>query len=188
MPGYRFRRYKIKWSLKRRKVKRRKINRKKSRQAYQNFMRHRAKMLAALRKNRQKIRRKSAKNRNAGMWTKLSRARKRFKHLLKNSLDYSLQNYLFEHVDFEPEIDIEDADLDEIISTLNEIYQIIEYEDEDEEDRKDFEDYINSAKDIIQHIVDHGDVPESDEDEQMVSDILRFIEEFYKIRDEEDEE
>ncbi len=187
MSGYKFHRYKIKWSLKRRKVRRRKIDRKKSRKAYQNFMRHRAKMLAVLRKNRQKIKRKAAKNRNAGMWTKLSKARKRFKHLLKNSLEYELQNILFEEVELQPEVELEDDDLGEIIATLDEIRDIVEHEDEDEEDRKDFEDYIDNAKDIIQHIIDHGDVPETDDDEKMVSDILRFIDVFYKIRDEEEE-
>ena len=186
--AYKFRRYKIKWSLKRRKFRRKKIDRKRSRKAHMTFMRHRSTMLAALRRNRQKIRRKAAKNKNAGMWIKLKKARKRFKHLLKNSVEYGMPNILYEEIDFQPEVELDEDDLEEMLGALDEIRDTIEHEDDDEEDRKSYEEYIDNAKAIIQHILDHGDVPETEEDEEMVSDVLRFIDVFYTIQDEDEDE
>lgn len=174
--AYKFKRYKIKWSLKRQKVKRRKIDRRKSRRAYQNFIRHKAKMLATLRKNRLKIKRKASRNKNAGMYKKLAKARKRFKHLLKNSLEYAVQDFLFEEKIMEPEVEITEEDLEDILDSLDDIDDIVDDEETVE--------YISTARDLINNILDGYDPDE--EDEKVLSDILRFIDIFYKIQNEEE--
>lgn len=178
--AYKFKRYKIKWNFKKRKFKKIKKDRKKSREAYMRFRRHRAKMLAALRKNRKKIKRKSARNRNAGIQRKLARARKKYKHLLKNSLEYELNTLLFEGQEIEPEVEIDEDDLKEVADTLDDMKSVVG--DEDEE----LEKYIDDAKDVILHVIEAGDRSSDQRDERAVSDILRFVENFYKLQNEEE--
>lgn len=175
--AYHFKRYKIKWDLKTRRFKKIKKDRKKSREAYQRFMRNKGKMLAALRKNRKKIKRKAARNRNAGIQVKLAKARKRYKHLLNNSLEYTLDNVLFEAKEMEPEVSITERDLVEIDHTLSVIKGSVDFNSPEERD--EFFQYIEDSRFLIQDVINRGDDASDKDDENAVSGILRFIETFY---------
>ena len=171
--AYKFKRYKIKWSLKRAKFKKKKIDRKKSMEAHRRFLRNKSKMLSALRRNRQKIKTKKTKNRNAGMYKKLSKARRRFKYLLKNSLEYEVNQLLFEDNEIEPEIEIDDNDLDDIIDILGEI----------ETDDEELDKYVKYSIDFINHLKENEP---NIEDKYILSNILRFIDKYFEIKNEEE--
>lgn len=177
--AYKFKRYKIKWDLKRRKFKKIKKDRKKSREAYQRFRKNKGKMLAALRKNRKKIKRKKARNNNAGIQQKLKKARKKYKHLLNNSLEYSIDNILFEAKEMEPEVEITDSDLDELHQTLGSIKSSVEIEDKEE--KEEFNQFIEDSKALVKNVIENGDEVNNKADEEAVSEILKFVDMFYRL-------
>jgi hypothetical protein len=176
---YKFKRYKIKWDIKKRKFKKIKKDRKKSREAYQRFRKNRGKMLAVLRKNRKKIKRKAARNRNAGIEQKLAKARNKYKHLLNNSLEYSIDNILFESKEMEPEVEIGEDDLKELDKALSDIKLSVDIDDKEEQE--EFDQYIEDSKALVKSIIDNGDEGSNNHDEDAVSEILKFVDTFFKL-------
>ena len=183
--SYKFKRYKIKWDLKKRKFKKIKKDRKRSREAYIRFRKNRAKMLAALRKNRKKIKRKAARNKNAGIQMKLKKARKKYKYLLQNSLEYNINNILFEAQEMEPEIEITEKDLDELDDILSSIKASMDFDTAEE--RKEFYQWISDSRTLVKDVLNHGNNPNTDENDKAISEILKFVDTYYKVSDEEGE-
>ena len=189
--AFKFRKWRIRWQKPTKKFKKIRRDRNKSRDAHLRFMRNKGTMKRGLRIARRKGRLQMKKNAAAGIYKKMSLARKRWKNIIKS--DVNLDNFLDMRLNEElnsPELEIiADKDLEGIIQILQDIKKNIELDDE--EDQKELNSFVD---DSIELIGDYKNIAELEaDDEQFMADILSFIEEYgeeagYIEPDDEDSE
>jgi len=174
--AYKFRKWRIRWQKPTKRFKKIRRDRKKSREAHRRFLRNRGKMKQGLRITRRKGRLQMKKNKAAGIYKKMSSARKRWKNILKsdNSLEMFINMRLDEELG-EPELEIiADRDVEGIIQILQDMKDNIDIEDKEEE--KETIEYIDDA---IEALEDMKGIEELEpEDEDFLEDIISFIEEY----------
>jgi flagellar hook-basal body complex protein FliE len=171
--GYRFKRWKIKWNLKRGKFKKRKIDRKRSRKAYQNFLKHKSTYMKNLRKARIKGKKKMRRNKTRGIQKKLKAARKRFKNYLKNSLEVFCDNLLNEDTEYEAEIELDDEDVKDVLDIMQELLDDGIITDDQ------YRDYID--------VLESDEDDEDDYDDMLMAEILKLID-YYSLQKDQEEE
>jgi len=173
--AWHFKRWRIKWNKKARRFKKIRRNRQLSRAAHVRFIRNRAKMKAALRKTRIKGKIANRKNKAAGLYRKLSLARKRWKNILKSDMNLDKYfDYLINEDKNAPEITLGPDDISDIKKSLEMMKQNLEFDDEDQ--KKDFDEYVDLSLDYLDSLSDNDDLDNQDED--FLSELLSFIEEF----------
>lgn len=174
--AYKFRKWRIRWQKKSKKFKKIRRDRTKSREAHFRFIKNRGRMKKGLRIARRKGRITMKKNKAAGIYKKMSLARKRWKNIIKS--DVNLDGFLDMRLDEEltaPELEIlAEKDLDGIIQILQDIKK--NFELENEEDEKEIKKFID---DTIELLHEYKDLEELEvEDEEFLKDIISFVEEY----------
>jgi hypothetical protein len=180
--AWKYKRWRIRWQPQKRKFKKIRRDRQKSRKAHLRWKKNRGKMKQALRKARIKGRITQRKNKAKGIYTKLKRARKRWKNILKSDINLSTvmdihllsERQLIERYGA-PEIEVDsESDIPSIIDALKEMKENLDMADYEDEETK--EDYIDNAIDKLETIEDQEELTEEDED--FIEEVISFIEEF----------
>jgi len=196
--AYKFRRWRIRWQKDKKRFKKIKRDRQKSRKAHVNWRRNRGKMMAALRKSKPRRKLANRKNKARGIYKKLSRARKRWKNIIKSDINLSnFDKLLFLSEDTEldeemiPTIDIDSGDIQGFIDVLQAIRTNHDWETKEQQD--DALEFIADSIEYLKELRDSDDLYEDDED--FLEELIAFIEEYGEesgdideVDDEEDEE